>query len=480
MGTYLTAAGFKRPSFTELLVQTQNNFKTAFGADFDLTPDSPNGHLVNSFALQLDSAWGAVQEVYDSLNPNSADGVGLDNAMAFSGLSRHPATRLRGNVVLFTDGGPVDVPAGTVAIRERGSLRLLCTDSVVVSASAANVARFRVGDDTDVSGAFEFGFGTYNVSGRTAKAALSALVNATSLYLNASVSEDGLMTTFTPKTGDTMSVIACPDWASCEVGVNANFTAEGTGEETAERGEVNALENPIEGITSVENVEPMVSGSDVEGDTDARRRVIAYNRHGKDTSTEHAIESHLLNFVEGVTYAKVTSNRGMDTSPTGQPGKSFEAVVVGGTDAAVANGIMESMSAGVEPYGEVEVAVTDEQGDEQVIRFSRPRTRYLWVDVVYTRYMEQVLPDGIEGDIAAAVTELSRIELTIGADVLPDRFKQAVYGASTAISRAIIRCALSDDPDSRPSSSAFTESDIAVAGNAIAVLAPARVSMRRA
>lgn len=479
MGKYLTAAGFKRPSFTELLVETQNNFKAAFGPDFDLTPESPNGYLINSMALQLDAAWSAVQEVYDSLNPNGSDGVGLDNAMAFGGLTRKPATRLHGKVMLFSDGESVEVPEGTVALRNRGGLRLVSTGDATVSSSSANVVRFTATGSGSVTGTFEFGFGEFSVSGASPSAALADLAFKVQQHANVVTATDSVLV-LVPVGGDTMSVVDYPSWVTSEVGVGVEFEAESTGEETAERGEVDSLEEPIDGITRVENIDPLVAGAGIEGDTDARKRLISHNRHGKDVATDAAIESHLLNFVSGVTYAKVTSNRGMTASASGQPPKSFEAVVVGGTNTDVATGIMESMSAGIEPYGSIEVGVVDEQGDEQVIRFSRPSTKYLWVDVVYSRYLEQTLPDGVDAAMSAALVELAQKEMGIGTDVLPDRFKQAVYGTTTAISRAVVKVALSDTPDTRPSTSAFTEDDIAVAGNTIAVLALSRISTRLA
>jgi uncharacterized phage protein gp47/JayE len=68
----------------------------------------------------------------------------------------------------------------------------------------------------------------------------------------------------------------------------------------------------------------------------------------------------------------------------GLPGKSFEAIVLGGVDQVIREQIWDSKPAGIEAHGAVIGTITDSQGIVHTIKFSRPTSVPIWIDVTVT------------------------------------------------------------------------------------------------
>lgn len=490
MGEFVTANGFVRKPYTEIRADIQRRFKDTFGQGFDLTPDSPNGHLIDNMAMMVDDMYSMGQEVYDNLSPSNATGSGVDSVLGYSGLTRLSPTKLSGPVCFFTDGSSsTSVPAGTAVIRQRGSLRLTTRQAVSVSKQSVRCLRLTSTETGAVSGTVTIGFGTgsFTISGANPTQAFLRLATAITVAtapntprMRVATEPGGVtMTIYTGgSTGlDPFTVTSVPSWMTMMVGNEVDCVADEAGAQTAEAGEVNTLESTVSGIVRVENMEALQQGTDEETDTSARQRVVQFNRSGKDVCTEQAIEAHLINDVAGVSYAKVSSNRTMVTNSAGQPPKSFECIVVGGDDDDVAKCILDSMPAGIEPYGTTEVGVVDDNGDENVVRFSRPAGKFLWLYVTYTGYSEETLPDNVDDAIRQSLVNAAPKEFTIGRDVMPNRLRGYVLTSSMAISGCTVKAALVDTASETPES--YTEDILPIDGHAYAMLDTSRITIAR-
>lgn len=148
-------------------------------------------------------------------------------------------------------------------------------------------------------------------------------------------------------------------------------------------GTITAIVNPIPGLDSVTNVDhpANVDGLNRETDRELRERYYQSLAAG-GASTIDSIRASVL-AVPGVRSARVFHNPTMDII-NGRPPKSVEVVVLGGANEDVAQAIHKTISAGIEPYGDIEVAVVDAGGETQVIRFSRAQTVPLYVNVRVT------------------------------------------------------------------------------------------------
>lgn len=110
----------------------------------------------------------------------------------------------------------------------------------------------------------------------------------------------------------------------------------------------------------------------------------------------------------------------------GRPPKSFEAVVQGGTDEAVAEKIWETKPAGIETFGNTDFTIIDSQGNSQVIYFSRPSSIYIWVQVALTLYTEETFPVNGVQLVAANINSYGN-SLGVGIDVLFQRVLAQIF-----------------------------------------------------
>src|SRR5690606_23561395 len=98
-------------------------------------------------------------------------------------------------------------------------------------------------------------------------------------------------------------------------------------------------------------------------------------------STIDSIRAAVLE-TAGVRTARVFQNPTMEFDDEGRPPKSVEVVVLGGTDGDVAKAIHNTIAAGIESFGDVEVWVEDAGVEAQLVRFSRAESVDIFVHVV--------------------------------------------------------------------------------------------------
>jgi hypothetical protein len=117
------------------------------------------------------------------------------------------------------------------------------------------------------------------------------------------------------------------------------------------------------------------------GETDAQLRIRRRQELADaGQTTEPAIRA-ALSKLAGVSAVRVVSNRGLATDAAGRPGKSVECIVIGGADTDIAQAVWANLPAGIEAYGLVPMAVTDEEGNQQTVKFSRAAPQNLYVRV---------------------------------------------------------------------------------------------------
>lgn len=472
---YVGQTGLQRKTLQEVRTEIEQALKGVFGVSFETSVDSPNGLLISQMALSIANLWELAQEVYISRDPAQAQGVALDWAAAISGLSRKAATACKVQAMLYTDKASATIPEGSIAMRTRGSLRFSLDSDVSISRALCN--ELLISDDgssknTDYTFHFTFGDVTLNNSTtQTNLQVLSTLVISAGGY--AEMTPRGLRVYMYDgsQVGITGSM---PDDFIIQAGALGDFTAETTGAQTCEVGELDAIPVAVTGWSSVYNYTAGVPGSNMETDEELRARRAAAVRVIQARGTDPSIRAHLLQDVEGVTAAQVVSNRTMVTDAAGRPPKCFECLVAGGSDEDVAMCIWQNQPAGIQPYGNTSVQITDDSGDSQVISFSRPQARYLWVKVTYSLYREESAPT--DDEIKAAIMQWSQAEYQMGTDVIPTRVLQGLYSGTTGIGTASIQVAVTDAAEDEPT---YGTSVISIAPSDYAVLATSRIALVR-
>lgn len=425
MAQYVTETGFARKTLQEIRADLEQRLKQVFGPSFETSVDSPNGQLVGALSLALSNVWELAQEVYDSRDPAQATGVSLDFAAALNSIFRKEATACAVTAILYTLGASATIPAGSRAMRTRGSLAFTLDNAVTISRAACKYL-FIVDDGSELNTeyVFHFTFGDVTLEntlpGVSNLQKLHTLIWAAGGY--AELRDGGLLVWGDTSVGITGTL---PDDFEIYAGSEGDFTAVTTGPQTCEIGELDNIPTTVQGWNMVRNYVAGVPGTAIESDAELRIRRAQAARAIKTTGTDPALEAHLLNDVRGVTAARVVSNRKMVTDANGIPPKSFESLVAGGSDEDVARCIWQNQPSGIESYGNHAVEIIDDDGDGQLIRFSRATPRFLWVRVVYHLYDEEQFPG--EESLRASLVDWANGEYGVGKDVIPDRIYSALY-----------------------------------------------------
>lgn len=115
----LTAKGYTRRTYAEILDAKILKAKELFGEDIDTSDLTPLGKYIRINAYDQAETEEEAEAIYYSIFPNTATGTSLDRLCAFVGISRNPATPSRYNVVVTGTAGAV-VPFGFLYATESG------------------------------------------------------------------------------------------------------------------------------------------------------------------------------------------------------------------------------------------------------------------------------------------------------------------------------------------------------------------------
>ena len=111
----LDSSGLTIETAAEHLATFVADWQAEFGAGTDVSSDSPDGVLLRLLSQREAELDEAIQACYQSIDPDSAAGVALDNLLSILGLTRNAATysTIGTAGVLLTGTPTTNVPAGT-------------------------------------------------------------------------------------------------------------------------------------------------------------------------------------------------------------------------------------------------------------------------------------------------------------------------------------------------------------------------------
>lgn len=204
------------------------------------------------------------------------------------------------------------------------------------------------------------------------------------------------------------------------------FRAVATGPKTAPAGTVTQIDTPVSGWASVANAaDESTLGADVEKDSAYRIRQVEELR-AQGASTAAAIRA-IVRDVPNVTECFVFENEEGTTDANGLPPYSFEVVVQGGTDAAVAQAIALSKPVGTPSYGSTTVTTVDANGFAKDISFSRPEELDVYVTVTVTVDTTKFPTNGAD-TIKAAIVEYEE-NYSMGSEVRASAYMPNIFNA---------------------------------------------------
>jgi len=414
----VTETGFVRKRLPEIKAGLEAELRARFG-EINTEPDSVFGQIIGVLSKASADEWEAMEAVYNAFYPATATGVSLDNAADLVGVNRIEATNTR--VTLNLTGTPgTTIPAGSQAtIPETGDVfaTLAATPLTASACVAARLAFNSTGAGT-YTVAVNFEVATVVYTTGTLITLLIAAINA--LDQDVTATADGANIVLTSDDGETAFVFeVSAQLAVTAVTCGAAAEAVQTGPVVALAGTIDNINTPVSGWASVVNPFAGITGRNVETDVELRLRRRNSLRVIGSASVE-AIRSRLIQEIQDVISVAVFENRTPVTDGFGRPSHSFEAVVQGGDEDEIAAKLWTLKPAGIQTHGNTTVLITDSQGDQQAMKFSRP------VEV----------PIAVEADIQIDPTKFPALgaqsirdaivafgnTLAVGEDVAPQRF----------------------------------------------------------
>jgi uncharacterized phage protein gp47/JayE len=206
------------------------------------------------------------------------------------------------------------------------------------------------------------------------------------------------------------------------------FTCEDNGPTRANAGTLTVIASPVTGFSAPTNPAEAVLG--LEEETDSALRL----RHSQElartgSSTVDAIRVDVDDAVEDISFASCFEND-TDATVDSRPPHSIELLVQGGTDADVAAAIFLAKPAGIQAYGTTTVVVSDTQGNNHSIGFTRPTVITIFIDLVLTVISGEYAGDSV---VKQAITDWCDANLSVGHDVIRSRIQYICMGVAGVI-----------------------------------------------
>lgn len=439
----VTPEGFVKKTLVEIKAELETSFKAAFGQSFDVSAESKAGQIIGILSKAMADHWDLMEEVYTSRNVNEATGASLDNILSEVGLVRIDAAPTQATgVLLWGDQGTVIAAGKKASISATGKTFEL-QSQVTISSTTVRGVRFSAIDPPGIGTVYSFMVDDKTV---TYTSIADDTAEDVVLGLIASADANDLLegsVHWATDLGDGVIQVANiikADWSLSNVSANltpeayanaGDFDCTETGPISCPTYALDTITTPVIGWLEVVNPFVGFTGRNTETDAEFRIRHSSYYAVGK--GTEDAISQTLLNEVDGVISVKVISNR-KDIEVDGMPPHSLQVVIEGGGVDEICRIIWDTAPAGICIYwdgypnvGANTAYVTDSEGFEHLVGFSRPSDVAIYVRVVYSVYDEETFPlDGI-ARIKQAIVDWSNNEYNSGKDVIRQRLNIPLY-----------------------------------------------------
>jgi uncharacterized phage protein gp47/JayE len=478
MAEFVTPTGFVKKTLPQIKAELEASFQAVFGNDIDLSADGSFGQIIGVLSQREADLWDGAEEIYTSRNVTQATGVSLDSIVAEIGVIRIDASpTVVENVIFYGDEGTA-IAIGKKAKQANADLTYSVVDSAVtITKAAAREVQLEPNTTFPLTGGETF---TVTIDA-TPYTYVGIAADTKAIVINALVSliTAGSWGGVASNVNDTYLKLLDKDldfsvtWTSTFdlflLGSGGDVEADEDGPNSLPANTLDTIATPISGWDSVNNPEAGTTGRDVETDDELRLRFASTFLAGN--ATDEAIRAKLLNNVDGVQTASVTSNRSLATDGEGRPPKSFEAVVQGGSDSDVAEEIWKTMPSGIESFGNTSEIIVDSEGRNQTIKFSRPTEIFIYVKVQRDFYNEEEYPTDGDNQIKQKIVEWALTEYTPGKDVIRGRLNIPIYEVP-GIGELNVLIDWIPSPGGTPT---YVEEDAPIASREIAVFDTSRI-----
>jgi uncharacterized phage protein gp47/JayE len=430
----LTPEGYKTTPFDMMVKEVADTLTSSLGA-INLTPPSVFSVLINTFLIEVAKIDLKGEEIYNAGYPNTATGYSLDGIADYNGIKRLSATNSTVTVQVSAINYTTISDGSEVLIENTNNI-LLFPQTIIVNNERCNSIVLEVIDNT----LSEYKLIINNIEYTYEKpdlAFISDIAEGLKLLIAANTS---LIVTraeaiLTISSVDHLSLFTCfvtEEVAILSCTTNVDLIAKEAGAIAIPEKSVTTIQTPVSGWISVNNLTAGLTGRDLETDIELRaRRIKSIKFSG--SGTVEAMKARLLN-ITGVTSVKILENAANNTDLNGLPPKSFEVLVLGGSDLEIAKMIWLVKPAGIQTYGNTEITVLDSEGKNQVVCFSRSIKIYVFAKVIITKNSE-FIPASIAAIKQNIVNQILKVGL--GEPVIYQSLFAGVYAVDGIINANI-------------------------------------------
>lgn len=408
----VTKDGFIRKRFDTIYGEIQSDIKEQLGIDISVNPKSYLNVLVSSIADKLAAAWEVAEDTYYSHYPSTAEGVNLDYACQFGGLSREEDQRTNYTILCTGDDGAV-LPKGTrIGSDTTPQIYFQLYKEASISRSSFNTATLKLIEVSNLSTYTvyidEIPYTYYSsneaMENEILEGIKNAIATATADFVVSVDTGEKTISIVAKNEASNHNLILSDNMTTVKIGSLIGFQSEEYGKVSLPSGNINKIITTSAGFDSCVNIGSPIYGRLRETDIEYRQSYIK-KKSARSNSMLASIEGAILDNVEYVVSCTVYENETSETDAYGRPPHSIEVIVDGGDDLAIGQQILNYKAAGIQTYGSVSVDVPGLYSDTIKVRFNRPALLDAWIKVELVKNPAEAMPPNYEELIKNSIME---------------------------------------------------------------------------
>ncbi len=472
-----TDNGYETRRFNVIREQLRESLETELGTPINSEPDTVMGTMISVFANQLSIQENDVQALSNNLDIYKAEGVYLDRLVRYIGLTRLAAAPASGVLKVWRDSqDPItssllfSTSSGTefTNINNIRTSLLACTNVILAPETTVENVIYTL----SINGAI---FTKTSLPEDTEATIVDYFVQEITNFLGIpAVNDNNRIKIDLPDTEvNTMSITTTQNFSLVEVAAYNDI-------ESVEKGLLQVTENTITqkvsnepSILRVNNPLDSIDGRDLETDEELRKRYeVSFSQGGN--STYDAIVAALLQ-LPNVTGAVIIENDTVN-QVNDLPAKSYKCIVADGNPTNIADAVWSTKPVGVETIGDITSVVRDVKGNLQNVHWSRPTEVFIFVEVTYSLYDEEIFPSNGETLIKESILNTGQ-GFSLDNDVIPNRFIGDIYRTVEGIDSLSIRVGYSTDVNNTLPASGWMTTRIPISQIELPVFTQAKIEV---
>lgn len=476
----VTSKGFQLKRMQDIKDEIEADQSEGFGFDVSSIDEQSFLNVLNtSYANQLATVWEVLQDSYYASYPSTAEGVNLDNAVQYGGISREAKSQTIYQIACTgTDG--TTVPADTqIKTSTKPERTLYLPSDGLITRERANavhitVASVGIGAYTVTVNERSYSYSNTGTSKADILNGIKALITDESYNISVTEGDDPELIIADTRPERSNVFVLTENLTTSSVTSILPFNTTDYGKVICADETISVIVTGVNGLDSVTNKISPIYGREAETDSELRQDYAEKSLLRSNTMIG-SIVAELLNNVPGVMTATGYENDGDEVDKNGLLPHSIEMIVDGGDNTAVAEAILKRKSGGIHTNGDIAVDVATAEGDAVEIRFNRPQVVYVWLRITVTG-------NDMPTDYAELIKESilnDTSSLQAGSNLLIQTLIDGIYEKVSGVTYVKIETAKETDSSIVPADGDYSESNVEVTNRQMVSVTTTRIEVRR-